>query len=515
MDPKEILNFCLERGILLDKEVLSLLSEATDFDSARLMIERIRERTHQKIITKSLFAESMRQFAPILSDEKQKGIERLKIRLGLELEISKEYSSPEEIHADLENKRGVKVFSFITNASKKIDVEDFVSHFRSRFSKMRSILQTHSNLKNLVSINKIAGDRQGFSIIGMVSDKRTTKNGNILLDVEDLTGSMRVLVNQNKPQIYKKGEEITLDSVVGISGSGNKEILFANDIIFPDAILLEKKKSPEEEYALFITDLQYGSKLFLKENFNKFLDYLGGKIPNTPEVGKIKYLFISGDLVTGVGNYPEQEKDLEIDDLGQQFKEIAELLGRIREDITIIISPGNHDGVRLMEPQPIFDRKFAESLYNMKNVLLATNPCYVKIGEKKGFSGFDVLIYHGFSYPYYADNIPSLIQADAMNSPDKIMGYLLKNRHLAPTHTSNQYFPLAEDSLVIDKIPDIFVSGHTHKCAVSFYNNILLISGAAWEAETQNQKKMGNEPDFCKVPILNLKTGGVKILDFE
>ena len=38
MDQKEILNFCLERGILLDKEVLALLSEATDFESARLMI---------------------------------------------------------------------------------------------------------------------------------------------------------------------------------------------------------------------------------------------------------------------------------------------------------------------------------------------------------------------------------------------------------------------------------------------------------------------------------------------
>lgn len=102
-----------------------------------------------------------------------------------------------------------------------------------------------------------------------------------------------------------------------------------------------------------------------------------------------------------------------------------------------------------------------------------------------------------------------------MNAPDKIMAYLLKNRHLAPTHGSNQHFPLAEDTFVIDKVPDVFVSGHTHKCAVSFYNNTLLISGASWEGLTENQAKMGNEPDYCKVPIFNLKTGGVKILDFE
>ena len=515
MDPKEILNFCLEKGILLDKEVLALLSEATDFESARLMIERIKERTHQKIITKSLFAESIKQLSPSLSDDKQHGLEKLKIRLGLELEISKEYSTPEEIHADASNEKRITISSFPTNSNKKVEVEDFTGYFRNRFFKIKSILQSHPGLKNLVSINKISGDRQGFSIICVVSEKRVTKNGSILLDVEDITGNMRVLINQNKPLIYKKGEEIALDSVIGITGSGNKEILFANDIIFPDSFLLEKKKSPTDEYALFIGDIHYGSKLFLKESFNKFIDYLNGKIPNTPEVEKIKYLFIVGDAVAGIGIYPDQERDLEINDLEEQFKGVAELLGKIRKDITIIISPGNHDCVRIMEPQPIFDRKFAEPLYNMKNVLLATNPCYVKIGEKKGFSGIDVLVYHGFSYPYYADNIPSLIQSDAMNSPDKIMAYLLKNRHLAPTHSSNQYFPLAEDPLVIDKIPDVFVSGHTHKCAVSFYNNILLISAASWEAITDFQEKMGNEPDFCKVPIFNLKTGGVKILDFE
>lgn len=516
MDPKEILNFCLARGILLDKEVLALLSEATDLESARLMIEKIRERTHQKIITRNVFVESIKQFSPTLSDGGQKGLEKLKIKLGLELEISKEYSkqSNEDI-PETRQDRGVKVTSFPTASNKKVDVEDFVNYYRSRFFKMKSILQAHPVLKNLVSINKISGDRQGFSIICIISDKRVTKNGNILLTVEDLTGTIRVLINQNKPSVYKKAEELVLDSIIGVSGSGNKEILFANDLVLPDSFLSERKKSPVEEYALFISDVQYGSKLFFKDNFNKFIDYLNGNAPNTPEASKIKYLFIAGDLVAGVGIFPSQEGDLEVNDLELQFKQVAELLSKIRKDITIIITPGNHDCVRLMEPQPTLDRKFAEPIYKMENVLLGTNPCYVNIGAKEGFSGIDVLVYHGFSYPYYADNVPSLIQASAMNAPDKIMAYLLKNRHLAPTHGSNQHFPLTEDSFVIDKIPDIFLSGHTHKCAVSFYNNILLISGGAWEDMTENQEKMGNKPDFCKVPILNLKTGGIKILDFE
>ena len=69
--------------------------------------------------------------------------------------------------------------------------------------------------------------------------------------------------------------------------------------------------------------------------------------------------------------------------------------------------------------------------------------------------------------------------------------------------------------LIIKKIPDIFVSAHTHKSAVSYYNNTLLISVSSWESKTPYQEKMGNEPDFCKVPMFNLKTRTIKILDFE
>ena len=95
------------------------------------------------------------------------------------------------------------------------------------------------------------------------------------------------------------------------------------------------------------------------------------------------------------------------------------------------------------------------------------------------------------------------------------MAYLLMNRHLAPTHSSTLYFPSEEDPLIIKKAPDIFLSGHTHKSAVSYYNNILTISSSSWESMTAFQERMGNEPDFCKVPMLNLKTREVKILDFE
>ncbi len=210
-----------------------------------------------------------------------------------------------------------------------------------------------------------------------------------------------------------------------------------------------------------------------------------------------------------------QEKDLALSSLEEQFMKAAELLKKIRKDIAIIISPGNHDGVRLAEPQPVFDEKYAWPLFEIKNVFLSGNPSYVNVGAAAGFQGFDVLTYHGFSFLFFADSVPSLIQANALNNPEKIMAYLLRNRHLAPTHTSVQYTPSSEDSLVIRKIPDIFVSGHLHKSGVSYYNNILTVSCSCWESKTPFQEKISNQPDFCKVPMFNLKTRQIKILDFE
>ncbi len=518
MDKKELLNFCMEKGILLDNEVLNLFNETADSGTVRLMLEKVKENTHSNVITKSVFVRGMKQFenlGGLVREDGQKSLEKLKIKLGLELEISREVAPTRTESARKEVLSPVEVRSFPTMAKKKVEPVDFTNFFRNRLVKMRTILQEHPNLKNLVSINKISGNRQGISIIGLVSSKSVTKNGNLILEIEDQTGTIKVLINQNKKDLHREGEEITLDSVIGISGSGNKEILFANEIVFPDAMLPERKKSPVEEYAMFIGDFHYGSNLFMKESFMKFIDYINGKFPNTPEVSKIKYLFMVGDLIAGVGIFPEQEHFLEIPDVQKQFEGAAELLSKIRKDITIVVIPGNHDCVRLMEPQPIFDKKFAESLYKLENVIVATNPCKVNFAKRDGFPGFDLLMYHGFSYFYYADNIPSLIQARASNAPEKIMTYLLKNRHLAPSHGSVQYYPLEEDPFIIEKVPDIFFSGHTHKCGITFYNNVLVISGAAWEGMTPFQEKMGNEPDFCKVPILNLKTGAVKILDFE
>ena len=519
MNTEEILKFCLENGLLVDREVLNLFSETSDIESIKLIINKIKNQTNQKILTKSTFDENRDKVNEIFlerPEEKRKNLENLKIKLGLSIEISKEISTELIKESNLEKERSVLLRTPSKVLGKKLEVKDFISYFRKRFLRVRNILQQRSELKNLVSINKISGNRQGISLIGMISDKRVTKNKNIIFEIEDLTGKIKVLVNKNKQELYERAEEIPLDAVIGFKGSGSREIFFVNDLFYPDCVLPERKKAEKEEYALFIGDLHFGSKRFLEESFLKFIDYLNGKVSNTPEVEKIKYLFIVGDIVTGVGNYPNQEQDLEIKDLEEQFSKLANLLSKIRRDIQIILCPGNHDGVRLMEPQPLLDEKYAWPLYNLKNVVLTTNPCQVNIGKTQNFSGFDILLYHGFSFPSYANDIPSLIQKKAMDSPEEIMKYLLKHRHLAPTHSSVQYFPSQEkDLLFVDSIPDIFVSGHTHKSGITYYNNVLVVSVSCWEEMTPYQEKFGNTPDHCKVPMFNLKTRAIKILDFE
>ncbi|PIN90380.1 hypothetical protein COU57_03645 [Candidatus Pacearchaeota archaeon CG10_big_fil_rev_8_21_14_0_10_32_14] len=543
MAAKEILKFCIEKGFLLDKEVLDLLNESNgiDTETGKLIIEKIGAFAQKRVITRSVFDQNKEKLNQILFNlpgENKTQVEKLKIKLGINIEISREINEEEvrnivkgrvrEIKPPLNvrdvgelNLSGVKILSMDPTSSKKIEVADFVKHYRNRYSEMSNLFKERGELENLSSINKISGNNKNISIVGLVNGKKITKNKNLLIELEDLTGKITVIVNANKPDLFKKAEDIALDSVIAVKGTGSKEILFVNEIYFPDSNLAERKKSPVEEYALFTGDIHVGIDKFLENNFMKFIHYLNGRLPGakSEEVDKIKYLFLVGDIVAGVGIYPGQEHELLIADVEEQYVKAAELLKKIREDITIIVSPGNHDALRIMEPQPLLDEKFAWPLYELKNVVLTGNPALVNIGEKRSkelaFSGFDVLTYHGYSYHHYANTIPRLMQEKAVHTPEKIMSYLLKNRHLAPTHSSTLYFPSVEDSLFIRKVPDIFLSGHTHKSGVTYYNNVLVISSSCWESLTAFQEKTGNKPDFCKVPMFNMKTREVKILDFE
>ena len=425
------------------------------------------------------------------------------------------------INEEKNNGSNIIVLKSYIEDSKKRNVKDFVSYFKARYITLRNILQGRQELQNVISINKLKNKKNDelVSLIGLICDKKITKNGNIILSVEDLTGEINVLVNKNNNELYNKANDICLDQVIGINGFFRNNFIFVNDLLLPGIpVIKELKKANEEDYAAFISDMHVGNKFFFKDDFEKFLKWLNGEDGNEEQkcvANKIKYLFISGDLVDGVGNYPGQENDLYIKDIYEQYREFVGLIKKIPNTINVIISPGNHDALRLAEPQPAINKSYVEELYNMKNVFLVSNPSYVNIHSSFDFNGFDVLIYHGMSFNYYASNIDSIRKEGGLLKSDLLMKYLLENRHLAPTHTSTSYIPNdKEDVLTIDKIPDIFVTGHIHRCSAINYKGITLINASSWLGQTAFQEKTGLVPEPGRVVLLNLQTRDIKILNF-
>jgi DNA polymerase II small subunit len=95
------------------------------------------------------------------------------------------------------------------------------------------------------------------------------------------------------------------------------------------------------------------------------------------------------------------------------------------------------------------------------------------------------------------------------------MKFLLQRRHLAPSHTSTLHIPDPNhDHLVIDKIPDFFLTGHLHRTVVANYRNVTMICASCWEGKTAFQEKTGHNPEPGRVPIINLQTRAIKIMRF-
>lgn len=415
------------------------------------------------------------------------------------------------------------VFQYQDKPHKKRTPQDFVSYFNARYKALEKLLQQRSELQNLTSIGRLTQkkDRETVSLIGIVLDKQTTKNENIMLTLEDPSGNIRIMFSKNKQDVFAQAKDLVLDEVIGITGSTGDKIVFANSIIIPDIPLTgELKKSPDEVYAAVLSCVHVGSKLFQHAAFDRFVRWLRGETGNEQQrelAKKVGYVFVAGDLVDGVGIYPGQEKELDILDIYEQYNEAARLFHQIPKHIALIICPGNHDVGRISEPQLPLSPIYAKAMYTLPNAILLGNPCIVNIHSSEHFPGFDVLLYHGYSFDDYGEIVPS-IKNSGKNISDRtalIMKFLLQRRHLAPQHSSTLYIPDPEkDPLVIDKVPDMFIAGHIHKSNNATYRGVTIVSGSCFQAKTPFQDKMGHEPDPGSVPLINLQTRAVKTLRF-
>ncbi|MBI4981429.1 metallophosphoesterase [Candidatus Woesearchaeota archaeon] len=408
------------------------------------------------------------------------------------------------------------------NKPHKYEVKDFSTIFTSRYRFLEKILRYKPALsENLTSISRIQGkkEREHVSLIGMVEEVGVTKSGNIMISLEDLTGKVKVLIKKDEPELFSGAKELVPDEIIGITGTCSEHMLFGDKIVWPDIPAAEEmKKSPEDVSAIFLSDFHVGSKMFLREEVDKFMSWLNGNTGNEAQkeaAAKVKYIFIAGDLVDGIGIYPSQEEELDITEIKAQYLEFVKIISQIPFDKQIILCPGNHDLVHLAEPQSIIYKEYCPELHALPNVTLVTNPALINIAKTSTFPGFDVLMYHGYSFDHYVANVEPIRNGGGYSRADLIMKFLLKRRHLAPTFKSTPYFPAhLEDPLLIKKVPDFLVSGHIHYSKVAHYKGVTMICGSCWQSKTAFQEKMGHEPEPGRVPLVNLKTREVKILRF-
>ncbi|KAB3546124.1 MAG: DNA-directed DNA polymerase II small subunit, partial [ANME-2 cluster archaeon] len=353
------------------------------------------------------------------------------------------------------------------------------------------------------------------SIIGMVSDVRTTSNGNKLMEIEDPTGSFPVLVRPSDRDLWAIASGIIHDEVIGVTGSLTRDgrLMIVKSIVLPDLPNRYNQTLPGGGWgingsehgngdgvagcAALISDVHIGSDTFLGDAFSDFIDWLGdGSLP-------VQYLIIAGDLVDGIGIYPGQESELEIPDVYDQYRSAAEYLGRVPKNIRIIIAPGNHDAVRLAEPQPALPEKI-RSMFS-DDVIFTGNPALVEI------RGVRILIYHGRSMDDLIATIPKM----SYQRPELVMIEMLRRRHLAPMYGGRvSIAPENSDHFVIDRVPHILHCGHVHTIGIDRYKGVTVVNSGTWQSQTDFQKRMNLDPVPAHATIVDLATLGTKMVKF-
>ena len=390
-------------------------------------------------------------------------------------------------------------FEVIQDSSNKSytsgEIGDLITYFQSRYEKLSNILKQRPDLKMTTKVADIEDGQNVLNLILMVKEIRSTKNGHKFIEFEDDTGSISILFSNKNDELFADAEKLVRDEVVGVIANKDGDFVIANQLIYPGVTRIEEK---EMDFGIvFLSDVHIGSLTFLEDAFQKFIDWINCEYGNEEQrkvAEDIKYLIVAGDIVDGIGVYPNQDKELSIKDIRKQYDEAARFLGNIRSDIKIIITPGNHDASRLAEPQPAVPEEYAESLYKLNNVEFVSNPSVVSL------DGINVLIYHGESF----NELPMAIKGLSYEKNEQMMEELLRKRHLAPIY--GERTPLAselEDYLVIEHVPDIFHTGHIHINSYKKYNGIHLINSGTFQTQTEYQKIKNIEPTPAQVPVIH------------
>ncbi len=482
---KRVLRILSEKGILADPEAIEFLAESSDPEQCVEMV--LKDPKDRPLVLTKADMERILSCSPEQSPDS-----------GDEYPDHARDVSMAKSNLPVQE---IKVIKDITGDSTCVgNVIDFAKLFNNRFVSIKKILAKRRELSGLMNISRALKVERDVKFVAIVNDIRTTKNGHTMLEVEDEDDKTQVLIMKGSRRI---NDSFVKDEVVGVIGSlsRDREVVVAKDIIRPE-IPVNSSMVPNGSRSIvaFVSDIHVGSTEFLRDSWMRFMSWL----KENPAAEDLRYIVMPGDLVDGIGIYPGQEDELLIEDVYDQYQELARLVALIPQRMRIVMMPGNHDAVRLAEPQPALPREVT-SMFDSR-VQFVGNPCYLEI------EGRTILAYHGRSM----DDFIGSIHALSHSRPDEVMKEMLRRRHMAPIYGGlTALAPEQKDYLVIDKVPNVFVTGHVHTCAVSDYRGVKLINASAWQSQTAYQRMHNQIPDPAKVPMMDLGTGETWVEDFS
>ncbi len=382
-------------------------------------------------------------------------------------------------------------------------VDDYLGYFQDRFRRLTRLLRQRMDSRSAGTLRDAFRASAGskIKVICMVTEKRESKYGTALR-VEDTEDCATVLLPRSgSAELLGKAKTLLLDQVVCLGLSKTKKnLLIVNELFFPDIPQNKPQRAKERVYAALISDLHVGSREFMREEFTRFVLWLNGKYGDErlrEAASLVKYVVIAGDLVDGVGVYPNQVKDLVIRDVFKQYRMAARCIEQIPDYIEVVVIPGNHDAARKALPQPAIPKAYAEPLYEARPVWSLGNPATVRL------HGVDLLIYHGRSL----DDVLATAADMNFHSPERAMKVLLQSRHLAPTYGQRTSIaPEQRDFLVIERVPAIFHAGHVHVMKCEAYRGTLMVNSGAWQRQTSYQRNLGLEPTPGIFPVVDLQS---------
>ncbi|MDP2666838.1 MAG: metallophosphoesterase [Candidatus Diapherotrites archaeon] len=387
---------------------------------------------------------------------------------------------------------------------------DFLQLFQDKYTFLSGELKARGySPKSLGKIDRLGRDAE-FDLVVMVTEHKPTKNGHILLDIEDLDGHAKALIPSNQDELIRKAGRITQDDVIGMKckRARSGELLIVTDFDWPD-LPQRKPKTSEVDLGLLITsDIHIGSKLFLRDWFEKFVGWTNGKVGSPSEqlrVGKLKYLVIAGDCVDGIGVYPSQINELEVKDIYEQYRQFEDYLLSLPEHLEVFITPGNHDPCRWHDPQPPVMKEFLPRLYGMKNFHFLPSPAWVEIEGQK------TLIYHGSGLigTMFALNI-------SPTKPEEAIKELLIKRDLMSVYgTKHPYAPEPKAYMLVREHPDIYIGGDNHYNAYSQYRGTTIVNNGCWQTTSAYAASKGFINTPGRVPQFFFKDATLRESRFD